>query len=136
MDPRFEGVTVKSAEEIIEQLAEILHRHRRSYLRKFSRACPNNCAYADVSTKRGVTGCGRCDSSNPEQCRQETLFVPVATKEEIMEQFRQDIRNPNVLRHQYRDVMSLLWVLGQFDGERPEEEMIARAEKRDAGKGK
>ena len=134
MDPTlFGGITLKSTEEIVAQLAEIIHRHRRRYLRKYSRPCPNNCAYSTESKTRTI--CQRCDSVNPENCRDETQLVSLATKEEIMEQFRADLRDPAVLRHEYRDVMTLLWVLGQFDGERPEEHVIATAEKRDLGKG-
>lgn len=128
-----DDIEVKSKEEIVSQLAEIIHRHRRRYLRKYTRPCPNNCAYATVSSKKGVTGCTRCDSTNPENCRVEQMFVPISTKEEIADQFRQDLRDPNILRHEYRDVMTLLWVLGQFDGETPEEHVIATAEKRQPG---
>lgn len=128
-----DNIRVKSAEEIVEQLREIIHRHRRRYLRKYTRACPTNCAYASLNSKRDVTGCTRCNSSNPESCRAEAMFVPISTKEEIAEQFSQDIRDPNILSHDYRDVMTLLWVLGQFDGEAPQEQVIARAEKRAPG---
>jgi hypothetical protein len=110
-----------------------LFRHRRRYLRKNTRPCPNNCAFATISNKKGVTGCERCDSNNPENCRAEQMFVPIETKEEVAERFKQDLRDPNILRHEYRDVMTLLWVLGQFDGETPEEHVIATAEKRQPG---
>ena len=128
-----DGIRLKSAEEIMAQLAELVHRHRRRYIRKLTRPCPNNCAYATLAGNK-VTGCQRCNSSNPEHCRAESLFVTVETKEEVAQQFQQDLRDPNVLRHDYRDVMTLLWVLGQFDGEAPEEPVIASVEKRQAGR--
>ena len=124
---------MKSVEEIVEQLAEIIHRHRRRYIRKNTRPCPNNCAYADGTTKKGVTGCGRCGSTNPEHCRMEPEFVPLSTKEEVIEQFRRDLRDPNVLRHEYRDILTLGWVLGLFDGEEPVEHLIAAIEQRAPG---
>lgn len=128
-----DNIRVKSKEEIVRQLAEIIHRHRRRYLRKYTRPCPNNCAFATESAKKGITGCERCGSTNPEQCRMEQQFVPIETKEEVVERFKQDIRDPIILRHDFRDVMTLLWVLGQFDGEQPEEHVIATAEKRQPG---
>ena len=128
-----DGVKLKSAEEIIGQLTEIIHRHRRRYIRKYTRPCPINCTFASESTKRGVTGCDRCGSSNPEQCRRESEFVAIETKEEVAERFKQDIRDPNILQHEFRDVMTLLWVIGGFDGEAPDEHVVSRAEQRKPG---
>lgn len=120
-------MAVKSLEDILAQLGEIIHRHRRSFIRKHIRPCPQNCVYANASRK-GVQGCTRCDSSNPEACRDESKFVPMDTKEELADQFANDLRNPQVLRHQYRDVMSLLWVVGGFKGEEPDENVIKAVE--------
>jgi hypothetical protein len=110
-----DDIEVKSKDEIVAQLAEIIHRHRRRYLRKYTRPCPINCVYATESNKKGVTGCKQCDSFNPEQCRVESAFVSISTKDEVIEQFRQDLRDPNILRHEYRDVMTLLWVLNSLN---------------------
>jgi len=120
-------ITVKSKEEIVSNLSEIIHRHRRSYIRKHTRPCPINCAYASV-VRKGVTGCTRCDSVNPENCRNHELFGPMATKEQIVQEFKMDLRDPRILQHEYRDIMVLLWVLGQFDGDTPQEQVIASAE--------
>jgi len=38
------------------------------------------------------------------------------TKEELAAQFEEDLRDIDVLRHNYRDVMCLLWVLGALEG--------------------
>ena len=54
--------------------------------------------------------------------------MPMDTKEELADQFANDLRNPQVLRHQYRDVMSLLWVVGGFKGEEPDENVIKAVE--------
>ena len=54
--------------------------------------------------------------------------MPMDTKEELADQFANDLRNPQVLRHQYRDVMSLLWVVGGFKGEEPDENVIHAVE--------
>lgn len=128
-----EGIRIKSAEEIVSQLAEIIHRHRRRYIRKYTRPCPSNCNLAIESTKKGVTGCDGCGSTNPEQCRAESQFVAIETKEEVAERFRQDIRDPNILSHEFRDVMTLLWVIGGFDGEAPDEQVVSKAEQRRPG---
>jgi len=122
-------VSLKSLEEILAQLREIIHRHRRRFIRKRIRPCPTNCVYADISRK-GVHGCSRCNSTNPEVCRVESNFVPMDTKEELAEQFAIDLRDPLVLQHEYRDVMSLLWVLGAFDGDEPDENIIGQVEYR------
>jgi hypothetical protein len=122
-------ITVKSKEEIVAQMSELIHRHRRRYIKKHTRPCPINCQFASV-VRKGVTGCSKCDSSNPESCRQETYFRPIATKEQIAEEFALDIRDPQILQHDYRDLLVLLWVLGQFDGEQPDEQVIASAEQR------
>ena len=108
MDPEvLNGIHVKSKEEIVEQLKELIHRHRRSFLRKNLRPCPENCTKADV-TARGVRGCPGCKSSNPEQCRDERVFVAIATKDEVYEQFRQDVRDPDVLRHDYTAAVPMI----------------------------
>ena len=122
-----DGLRVKSKEEIVEQLKEIVHRHRRRYIRRNMRPCPENCQRAEV-TRRGVTGCPGCESTNPEVCRQEAYFVPISTKEELAQEFAEDLRNPNALRHDYRDIMTLLWVLGQFDTDEVSEEVMTNVE--------
>lgn len=124
-----DGLRVKSREEIVAQFKEIVHRHRRRFLRKFLRPCPENCRFADVS-RRGVRGCPECESTNPEQCRDESRFVAISTKEELAEQFRDDLRDPNILRHEYRDIMVFLWVLGQFDTDEVSDTVMSNVEQR------
>jgi hypothetical protein len=104
-----------------------VHRHRRRFLKRNLRPCPENCQYADV-TRRGVIGCHGCHSANPEVCHNERRFVPDMSKEELDLQFRQDLRDPEVLTRDYRDIMALLWVLGEFDGDEVPEAVIAEVE--------
>lgn len=128
MDPEvLNSLHVKSKEEIVEQFKEIIHRHRRRFLRKNLRPCPENCQLAIV-TSRGVQGCRGCESRNPEHCRAEQIFRPIATKEELYEQFKEDLRDPTVLRHDYRDIAVFLWVLGQFDGDEVPEAVMTNVE--------
>jgi hypothetical protein len=42
-------------------------------------------------------------------------FVPLFTKEELAQQFADQLRNPEILLREYRDVTVFLWVLGAFD---------------------
>ena len=118
---------VKSREEIVEQFREIVHRHRRRFLRKNLRPCPENCQYADM-THRGVTGCHGCRSNNREICFNERRFVPDMSKEELDLQFREDIRDPEVQARDYRDIMVLLWVLGESDHDQVPEQVMAEVE--------
>ncbi len=130
MDPEvLHSLRVKSKEEIVEQLKEIVHRHRRRYLKKYLRPCPENCTQA-VVTSHGVTGCKGCQSRNPEQCHDPTQFHACASKEELYKDFQEDLRDPSVLRHDYRDIMVFLWVLGQFDGDEVPEAVMANVEVR------
>lgn len=62
-----------------------------------------------------VVGCGNCGSRNPEQCSKDSAFVPLFGKEELAQQFADQLRNPEVLLREYRDVTVFLWVLGAFD---------------------
>jgi hypothetical protein len=119
-----QGITLKSVEEIVAQLRELVHRHRRRYVRKNLRPCPDNCKSATLSRRHGVTGCSGCNSSNPEVCRREEKFVPLYTKEELIENFREDLRDRKILSHDYRDILTLLWVLGEFDEGKPVPEAV------------
>ena len=116
---------MKTKDEVFDQLREIVHRHRRRFLRRNLRPCPDNCQYADM-TRRGVVGCHGCRSRNPEVCLDESRFVPDMTKEELDLQFREDIRDPEVQSRDYRDIMVLLWFLE--DDEAEPDEVIAQAE--------
>jgi hypothetical protein len=124
-----EPIKIKSEEEILSELSEIIHRHLRRYIRKNTRPCPLNCEYASV-VRKGVTGCTRCDSSNPEVCRQTAYFSPISTKDEVVREFRLDLRDPKILQHDYRDVLTLFWVLGKFEDGKIDEEFISLVEKR------
>ena len=130
-----DSLRVKPKEEIVEQLREIIHRHRRRFIAKNMRPCPENCTKAEV-TSRGVQGCPGCQSRNPEQCRDQGTFVAIATRDDLYHQFREMLRDPEVLRHDYRDIMTLLWVLGEFDGDEVPDSVMTNVETRQINKGK
>lgn len=114
---------LKSKEEILARLKELIHRHRRRYLNQYLRPCPDNCVQADVVGRR-VVGCLGCRSENPTTCNNPKKFEAVCTKEEIYQQFREDIRNPNVLLRRYRDLAVFFWMLGAFDEDNCVDEVV------------
>ena len=121
------NIRVKSLEEHLDQLGELIHRHRRRYIAKYLRPCPSNCVYA-ASTRKGVQGCGKCGSANPEQCREVGRFVPMDTKEELQERFAEDLRTLPVLQHQYRDLTCMFWSIDAIDDGKLDEAVVELVE--------
>lgn len=64
---------------------------------------------------REIVGCTNCGSLSADKCLKESKFVPVYTKEELAQQFADQLRNPEILLREYRDITVFLWVLGAFD---------------------
>ena len=62
-----------------------------------------------------VVGCTNCGSPKADACIKDSKFVPLFTKEELAQQFADQLRNPEILLREYRDVTVFLWVLGAFD---------------------
>jgi len=118
---------IKSREEIEAELREIIHRHRRKFIKRHSRPCAENCVYAS-ETRKGVQGCRRCGSTDAEECKNTGRFVPMDTKSELAEQFAASLRNPAILQREYRDVLVLVWVLGGYDADGNAERVLARVE--------
>jgi len=77
-----------------------------------------------------VVGCTNCGSPNAENCIKEEKFVPLFTKEELAQQFADQLRNPEILLREYRDVTVFLWVLGAFDKQKKvlDETIVERVE--------
>src|SRR5271169_1804229 len=114
MDPLLSKIKLKALEEIITAARETIHRHRRRFLQRSLRPCPENCKGASMVGHK-VVGCTSCGSPSADQCVKESKFVPLFTKEELAQQFADQLRNPEVLLREYRDVTVFLWVLGAFD---------------------
>jgi len=125
-------IKLKSLDEIMARFQELVHRHRRRYLKRYLKPCPMNCSKADVVGRR-VTGCVTCcGSKDPDVCKRPEKFVPLYTKEELAEQFRLELRDRQVLLREYRDLVVFLWLLGEYDNEEAvPEHIIKEAEKRD-----
>lgn len=112
-NPLLSIVNVKSSEEIVAAAKETIHRHRRRFLQKNLRPCLANCRKAQTMGGNTV-GCEGCASPS-DRCTDESKFISRFTKDELAQQFADQLRNPEVLLREYRDVTVFLWVLGAFD---------------------
>jgi hypothetical protein len=129
-DPLLKKIKLKSPEEIIARARELVHRHRRRFLSRNLRPCPENCTKADMMGRK-IVGCSGCDSHDPSKCLRPDKFQPMYTKEELAKQFAEELRDPGVLLRDYRDVVVFFWILGAFDEEkRVDEEIVSTVEKK------
>jgi len=128
-DPLISKVKLKALEEIIAAARETIHRHRRRFLQRNLRPCPENCKGVSM-LGREIIGCTNCGSPSGDKCIRESEFVPVFTKEELAQQFADQLRNPEILLREYRDVTVFLWVLGAFDKQKKtlDETIVKRVE--------
>lgn len=134
-DPLHNLVQIKSLEEIIAAAKDNIKRHRRRFLQRNLRPCPLNCKGASMIGHK-VVGCTNCGSPNAENCIKEDKFVPLFTKEELAQQFADQLRDPDVLLREYRDVTVFLWVLGAFDKQTKtlDENIVEKVEQREKSK--
>lgn len=73
-------------------------------------------------------GCTACGSNNPDRCVKTLDFVPLLSKEELAKQFRDELRNPQILLRDYRDIVVFMWVLGVPVEQKVDERVLARVE--------
>ncbi len=134
-DPLLNLIQLKSLEEIIAAARDNIKRHRRRFLQRNLRPCPGNCKGASMLGHK-VVGCLNCGSPNAENCINEKKFVPLFTKEELAQQFADQLRDPEVLLREYRDVTVFLWVLGAFDKQTKtlDENIVEKVEQREKSK--
>jgi hypothetical protein len=128
-DPLLSKVRLKALEEIIAAARDTIHRHRRRFLQRNLRACPENCKGASMVGHK-VVGCTNCGSPSAETCIKDSKFIPLFTKEELAQQFADQLRNPEILLREYRDVTVFFWVLGAFDKQKKtlDETIVERVE--------
>lgn len=128
-DPLISKVKPKPLEEIITAARDTIHRHRRRFLQRNLRPCPENCKGVSM-LGREIIGCTNCGSPSGDKCIRDDKFVPVFTKEELAQQFADQLRNPEILLREYRDVTVFLWVLGAFDKQKKtlDETIVERVE--------
>lgn len=109
-------VKVKSAQEIVTRLQELLQRDRKKYIVRHTKPKGENCKYRRWDdTIQGWT-C-RCGTQDPDVCLCHSQFEPEFTRDQLVAQFKEDIHNPQRLLREYRAEATLLWVLGQFDND-------------------
>ena len=118
----FQHLQMKSLEEVISRLNELVKRHCRKYIKRNLRPCPYNCKVAQWDGRK-VTCCGRL-STDPDKCFRPEKFVPVYTKDELYNQFKQDLKDPEILVREYRDIAMLMWVAGADNEFVSESEMV------------
>jgi len=116
-------IKLKSQQEILKRLRDLIHRHKKRYLKKYLAPSVNNCRgslaylrpdlaeHLDYNEDR----CTFCKCKDPGSCNDPELFKPRYTKDEIIEKFKEDIKDPQKLPRDFRDVAILMWVLGLFD---------------------
>lgn len=130
MDPEtYNQLQVKPLDEILARVRDLIHRHRRKFLKKYLRPSPNNCTKA-IEREGRVVGCRGCGSRNPETCLRSENFVPFETKDQLYQAFTEELRDWNVLAKDYRDIAMLLWVIGAFDSESVDEQVLSGVDKR------
>src|SRR5271157_3975675 len=129
MDPLLSKVQLKTLEEIVAAARDTIRRYRRRFLQRSLRPCPENCKGASMLGHK-VVGCTNCGSPNGESCIKDSKFVPLFTKEELAQQFADQLRDPEILVREYRDVTVFLWVLGAFDKQKKtlDETIVERVE--------
>jgi hypothetical protein len=134
-DPLLSQVRLKPLEEIVAAAKETIHRHRRRFLQKNLRPCPTNCQRAETVGYK-VVGCSGCGTRNAEHCIKEGEFRPIFTKDELAKQFADQLRDPEVLLREYRDVTVFFWVLGAFDKQKRtvDEQIVSEVERNDKAK--
>jgi hypothetical protein len=132
-DPLLSKIRLKTLDEIIAAAKDTIRRHRRRFLQRSLRPCPHNCKDADMVGHK-VVGCTGCGSTNSDLCIKSGKFEPMFTKEELAQQFADQLRNPEVLLREYRDVTVFLWVLGAFDKQNKviDETIVSKVEQRDS----
>lgn len=111
MDLPSSKLEVRPRQQIIDRCREVIHRARRRFLKKNLRACPLNCQFA-IQRGNDIDGCGQCLSYNAEKCMRSEEFVPIYNKEELAEQFREELYDQQILFRKYPAIGVLLWVLG------------------------
>lgn len=120
--------SIKPAQEILDKCHDMIRRHRRRFLQKNLRPCPWNCYKAEVSSGHQVVGCTECKSKNPDFCKKPSLFKPFYTKEELVQQFREKLKDPHILLREYRDLVVFFWCFHLFDMQTLDKEAIEKIE--------
>ena len=107
-------IKMKTQEEILARLKELVQRSRKRYIKNHMKPKGSNCAYVIYDEELDSYRCTKCGTLDPDQCMNHELFSPKKTREEVVQEFAVDIKNPQILLRDYRAEAALLWTLGQF----------------------
>jgi len=127
-------IKVKTEKEILDRLKELITRHKKRFFKNKMKPKGENCAFVRYDEATGAYKCLKCGTDDPDNCLNQKLFQPSRTKEELSQDFSDDIHNTQRMLREYRDIATLLWVLGQFDDpeayEQSKEQLISNVEQR------
>lgn len=127
-------IKVKAERDILDRLKELISRHRKRFFKNKMKPKGENCAFVQYDEVTQTSRCTKCGTDDPDNCLNHKLFKPSRTKEELASDFSDDIHNTQRMLREYRDIATLLWVLGQFDDpeeyEQTKEQLIANVEQR------
>ncbi len=127
-------IQVKTSKEILIRLKDLIARHRKRFYKNKLKPKGDNCAFVVYDEVKDEYRCTKCGTTEPDVCLNHTLFEPSRTKEQLSQDFADDIRNTQRMLREYRDIATLLWVLGQFDDpseyENSKEHLISNVEQR------
>jgi len=108
-------IKLKTQEEILDRLKELIQRSRKRYIKNHMKPKGNNCAFVVYDDVLDTYRCTKCGTQDPDCCKNHELFEPKKSREEVVKDFANDIKNPNIMLREYRDIAAILWCLGQFD---------------------
>jgi hypothetical protein len=115
-------IRLKSVAEIQKRLRDLIHRHKKKFLKRNTEPCLGNCkgalsivnpelaSHLDYNEDR----CTFCKSKDPDSCNNHSQFQARYTREELIEGFKEELKNPEILTREYRDIAIMLWVLNMF----------------------
>ena len=109
-----DDVVMKTKEEILERLRELIQRSRKRYIKNHTKPKGNNCAYVIYDEEADQYRCTRCGTTDPDRCLNQEMFKPKREREELVKDFAIEIKTPQIMLREYRDIAAILWCLGYF----------------------
>lgn len=113
----------KSVDEVRRRLRDLVHKHRKTYIKNNLSYHPSTCGLVGMGL---YPDCSGCDPRH-DMCKNKSKYDLYGGVDEIVAQFEADIKNPDKLLREYRDVALLLWVLGAFDSNQDTERHLDSA---------
>ena len=108
-------IKLKSEQEIKERLKDLVNRHRKRYIKNHLKPSGQNCQHKKYDAATDEYYCAGCGTRDPEVCLDHDKFHADQTTEELKLAFHEDLCNTERMLRDYRDIATLMWVLGQFD---------------------